>query len=270
LDESRDSFNIAVLNQALSHIGAKLPDKITAGRDAIRATYAAVGKAYDTILPRMTLKLDKPLGTSISKLISDAKPSSGGLKADIYNQYKNYLTGRVLPVLSKGNINGLEFKELQSDIGKKAAAYSSSPYPFVRELGESLKDVKLAMDAALERQNPNFGPQLRSVNAAYAMLARVSNAAGRRSTSEGKFTPGDLLAAIRTQDKSVRKQAFDKGDSLMQPFAEKAQRVIGNRIPDSGTAGRMLAAAALHGGGANTLAILAPKTLVPLAAGAAA
>ena len=271
LEDSRDSFNIAMMNKALDNIGAKLPAKMQAGRPAIDAMHQAISKAYDTLLPQMTFRLDKPLEQAITKLRIDAKPSSGGLQEDAYKNYENYLKGRIIPILAKGNIPGPLFKKLQEDIGKKAGSYASAQgQPFVQELGESLKDLKLAMDEALERQNPNFSPHLKAVNRAFAMAARIEGAAGRRAVSEGKFTPGDLLASIKTQDKSVRKNAFARGDAFMQPFAEKAQKVMGNRTPDSGTTGRLLAAAALHGGGANTLALLAPKTLGPLAAGAAA
>ena len=269
LQESHDSFNIAVLNKAMENIGAKLPQQIQAGRQAIGTAYQAFSKAYDTVLQKMTFSLDQDLGKGIAKLIIDAKPSSGGLKADIYEQFRGYLQGRVMPVLAKGNISGIEFKKLQSDISAKASKYSSAPDPFVRELGDALKVVKLHMDDALERQNPNFAPHLQAINKGYAMLARISNAAGRRATSEGKFTPGDLLQAIKTQDRSVRKQAFDKGDSLLQPFAEKAQRVIGNRTPDSGTAGRLAAMSLMHGS-VGAAAYMNPKILAPLVAGAGA
>jgi len=120
-----------------------------------------------------------------------------------------------------------------------------------------------AIRDAITRQNPNYGQRLQDIDTAYAMFVRVENAAARRVGSDGRFTPADLLQAIKSEEKSVRKRAFARGDSLMQGWGETANRVIPSRLPDSGTPERrsMLGAAAM-----GALGVLNPKILGGIAA----
>jgi hypothetical protein len=74
------------------------------------------------------------------------------------------------------------------------------------------------------------------------------------------FTPAQLAQAVRAQDTSVGKGASATGQALMQDLAEQGTNILGSKVPDSGTAGRL----ALLGGGA--AAGSATGTAMPLAA----
>jgi hypothetical protein len=74
-----------------------------------------------------------------------------------------------------------------------------------------------------------------------------------------------LNNAIKAMDKSSRKNAFSKGRAMGQDFASEAERVLGNKVADSGTAGRMFMGA----GGAGAAGLLLDP-MIPLAAGAGA
>jgi hypothetical protein len=258
LHETTKSFNIATINKALAPIGAKLPNNIPAGHDAVAAAGKALGTAYDTILPRMSLKMDKDLANELTQVVTQGR--GGILPADKAAQFEAYLRARVLaPFKNYGRLDGDQLKKVEADLSERASRYTRSQDPADRDYADAINAVKTSIRGALTRQNPNYAAELQKVNQGYAMLVRIQNAAQRRVTSGGVFTPGDLLGAIKATDKSVRKSAFARGDALLQDWAEAGQKVIGNRTPDSGTAGRLMAK--------DLLGVSAgPLSAVPLAA----
>jgi hypothetical protein len=73
------------------------------------------------------------------------------------------------------------------------------------------------------------------------------------------------MMAVREADSSGRKAATARGDAILQDWAKAGQQVLGNKYPDSGTAGRVL----LGAGGLATGAI-SPAIPAALVSGAAA
>ena len=65
----------------------------------------------------------------------------------------------------------------------------------------------------------------------------MAQASTRRKTSGGTFTPGDIL---QESAKGKGKRAFETGTARMQRMGELGQRVIGDTVPDSGTASRLI------------------------------
>jgi len=59
------------------------------------------------------------------------------------------------------------------------------------------------------------------------------------------FTPNDLSNAVRQTDTSVRKGRYARGNALMQDLSDPASAVLPQKVPDSGTAGRLAAMSAL-------------------------
>jgi hypothetical protein len=64
-------------------------------------------------------------------------------------------------------------------------------------------------------------------------------------------------------DNSVRRGAFSRGDTLLQNISDAGKAVLPNKYPDSGTAGRALAALAAGG----TATLLTPAAIPALALG---
>ena len=96
-------------------------------------------------------------------------------------------------------------------------------------------------------------------------MVRIEGAGTAAKAKEGVFTPGQLLNAIRQNDSSVRDRATSRGAALMQDWATQGQKVLGDKYPDSGTAGRMFL-----GGGALASGAVNPAIPIALAGGAAA
>jgi hypothetical protein len=155
------------------------------------------------------------------------------------------------------SLQGTEYKKIESELSHLAGQYGGSSDAAHQMLGQRLGDVVTAMRQNLERINPSHAEELRNINSGWAMYARIRGAAANRRTSEGVFTPSDLLASVKRGDRSVQKGSFARGDALMQDFAEAGQHVLPSKVGDSGTAGRSLAALASAGG----LGYLSPKVL---------
>jgi hypothetical protein len=113
---------------------------------------------------------------------------------------------------------------------------------------EALRGVRDALRGGIERQNPQYAGQLQSINRAYAEQTILQNAASKVTNPHNPIMPSQLQQAVKAGDNTVRKNAFAKGNARMQDLSDASMAVLGNNVPDSGTAGRMMLNAGLLGG----------------------
>ena len=132
------------------------------------------------------------------------------------------------------------YKMLQSRLTKDAARMTGASDAYQQQGGEALQEIGRILQESARRQNPAFDDAMRAANEAWAKLVRIEGAATAAKGTEGVFTPGQLLTAVRGADTSVRDRATARGTGLLQDFATSAQNVLGNKVPDSGTAGRTI------------------------------
>lgn len=147
-----------------------------------------------------------------------------------------------------------------------AFKYKASPDPDVREYGELLHDVanqwKTAWRSALPEE---AAATLKDIDAAYTRFVPVRRAAATGNvTDPDAYTPKRLLLAIRAGDKTPSKTNFVAGGLPQQELAAAADKVLGNKVPDSGTTER-----ALLGLGTAGIGTFVPHSLPPIAAMAA-
>jgi hypothetical protein len=147
-------------------------------------------------------------------------------------------------------MNGESLKAAESELGRAARGYRGSPDFDVRQLGDALTAVQQSVRNTLVRSNPAHADELSRINAGFANLARVEDAAGRLGSKEGVFTAAQLSAAVRSADKSVRKNQFARGHALMQDLSDAGENVLGSKYPDSGSIGRLLLGGSAVGAGA--------------------
>ena len=159
-------------------------------------------------------------------------------------------------------MDGKTFKTVESDLLRQSRNLKGSPDPNARGLGGALEETLDALRQDMVDHSPaKYKARLQALNSSYARFTRLEDAAARRQGGAGEITPQDLLAAVKKGDHTIRKGAFARGDALLQGFAEDADRVLTSKVPNSGTADRMLANRALgmHGvmGGVGATAGLA-------------
>lgn len=256
--KATQEFNKAALNRALKPIGEKVT---TVGREGVEEVERKIGAVYDDILPKMTFKADQQFTQEMSQLQQMAQ-ALGDKEASKFNSIMKDTLGRVNP--QTGMMTGETLKTVQSKLTTEAKKFGSSSDAYQKELGEALMEAGRIVRDSLPRTNPQYASELAKANEAWANYARIRQAASSTATGarEGIFSPAQLAMAVRSADKTVGKGASAKGQALMQDLAEQGTQVLGSKVPDSGTAGRL---AYMLGGGA---AAINPSLL--LGAGAAA
>lgn len=259
---SVEGFNRAVGNQALESIGQQLPARIQAGHEMVGEVQQRLSDAYDRLVPNLHFIPDHQFAQDIADLQNSARL----MPASLNRQFNRILADRLhpdrwvqqqllppntanpnnLPALRYPNIWGLQgqqFKDIESELGHLAGRYTSSSDGGQQLLGEHLNNVVRAMRDNIERVNPQHADELASINRGYAIWARMRDAANKRTTSGGVFTPSDLLAAAKKGDKSAGKNVFARGQALTQEFGEHGQNVLPSNLPTSGTSERAAAMA---------------------------
>jgi len=241
-ERSIKSFNTAVGNQALEPIGQTVA-KGAAGHEVIKDVGTKLGAAYDSLLPQIKFVPDAGFHTDWRNILATKVATLPPALAQQFHTIINQHLGPPAPMA------GPMLKKVESELGYYAKNYSASPNPAQRQLGQAVGNVVTALRTNLERVNPAHSAELQAINNGWAMYARMRDAASRRATSAGIFTPSDLLQAVKNGDKTVGHGAFARGDALMQTFGEAAQKVLPSTLPTSGTSER-IAAMGLFGGSA--------------------
>lgn len=245
---SIDSFNVATLNKALEPIGAKLPANTPVGYEAVRAADDIISQAYDSVIPSMKARLEKALLSGIDDAEKIAAKGNAG------PQFRNIVGQELWGKFDNANeLTGQVLKDVESTLKREARGFLSSANQNDRYLGQALQAARDSlMQTAGKHSPPGAAQELAKVDAAYARFLRPMVAAGRQGAKEGVFTPAQLSSATRELAGGVKKSQYAKGNALMQDWAQRAEKAVGNKYPDSGTAGRIglgLAAAAGTGFG---------------------
>jgi len=260
--QSLDSFNRATANEALKPIGVKVPETMT-GNQIVEFGQTILGNAYDSVLPNIQFKPGRQYATEVADVLKRGETLPQMQRDQLQVIVDQRIDGRLDPATK--SMPGTTMKQVDGELRWFARNYMASPDGAQRQLGRLVDDLTYAMRAEVERNNPAYAEQLRAINRAYAGFVRVEDAAARRATAGGRFTTGDLLAAVKRDDDTVRHRGFAAGKSLLYSWARDAHDVMAKTVPDSGTPGRLMVMDALAG----TAGYFHPHWLAGLLASAA-
>lgn len=256
---SVEDFNKAAISRATDKIGAKVDD---IGQEGVRQAGDKISAAYDDALNQITgVRLDGAFQRDLLQLQGMAQ----GLTSELKKKFNKTVTETIRRKASSGSILPDDYKAVDSDLGKLAADYRGSSTASEREFGDAVLQLQALLKQQMLRSNPQVADRLRDADAAWANLVRVEGASKAAKNASGVFTPAQLNLAVQGADKSARKRAVSRGTALMQDLGNAGQNVLGNRYPDSGTAGRLLLNGGVLGAGA-----MQPAALLGLGAGYAA
>lgn len=246
--KARDQFNNAAINRATREVGVKVSGT---GNAAVREAGDEIGKVYEAGKAALgNFAIDQQASTELAQLrrMVAALPKK--------EQYQFQLIDRIFKneLSPQGHLLADGFKKLDSKLGAEASKFSGSSDAYQKSLGEAVAEMQRIITENAKRANPNAAEMLNKADKAWANLVRIEGAATAAKGTEGVFTPGQLMSAVRGADKSVRDRATARGTATMQDLANAGQRVLGNKIPDSGTAPRLM------WGGLGAAAYAAPVT----------
>jgi hypothetical protein len=228
-----ESFDRAAIDRVLKPIGERLDFKTKMGREAIDEMVTKTSAAYDDLLPKLTVQADQQFAGDMTKLFQNAQSMPR------FDQFQKIVTDKVFAKFNPqtGMMTGETMKEAESELGRLARDYARSADPDQRLLGDALKQTQAHLREMVERSNPQQADRLAAINKAYAMQLRVENAAGRLGSKEGVFSPAALQGAVKQVGRNNRQ--FARGDALMQDLSEAGVKVLGQKVPDSGTPFRL-------------------------------
>jgi len=247
-------LNRAAVNRSLAPLGKELPKGVT-GREAVEFAEKTIGQSYDDVLtkvgaPKVDSSMLDELANLRSLIANQPKDFAGRLDRIIDNE----ILGRT----QNGRLTGEAIKAAEGNLGQLARGLRKSPDYDTRKLGEAVDETQRILRSWLERSAPkDVSDQLKAANAGWANFKRVQRAASSVAAEDGVFSAAQLHSAVKALDRSKDKGAFARGNALMQDLSEAGKQSLAQSVPDSGTPGRIMAAA-LAGGG---LGYISPTAL---------
>lgn len=245
--ESITKWSEDKLDDALKDVGGKPVPANKTGRDAYLHTYTEIQNSYNSLLPKMTGDLGisaapgtPSLNSELGQIRQAASAKGNGMrpteKAHLLSILDDDVIGRFD---ASGKASGQALGDIKDVLDKEIKGYKSGNNS-ERKVAEALEQVQTKVNDMLRRENPQLSAELKKTDAAYAkfqtaMLA--SKYAGK--DAKGSFTPNQYLRSVESRDPTKNKRAFGTGTAPGQKEAESASKILGNTVPDSGTAGRM-------------------------------
>lgn len=258
---SIEQWNKGAINSVLKPIGKKLLKETKAGQEAIDEASKKVSKEYDKVLSRMNVRFDKEFAENVLFSEDPMRPALNTLAQSLspkqLAKFDEILKNDILRHFNNPNrmVLGKTFKEVDSAVRNKYKKL----YKTDEKLATAVRQLHIELLNMAKRQNPGLGKRLDAADVAYAKLSRVRDAAQSLGREDGIFGPAELLRAVQ---KNTPKSTFAAGRGFDQRAIQEAKKVLPNKYPDSGTAGRMANLLAVGGG------IVQPGAVVPLVAGA--
>ena len=255
--QTLEMFNKAAINRAVAPIGGKVDG---VGQESVKKAGDMLSQYYDDALNQVKhVRFDAKFDADVMQLRGMAQSLVPSMRNKFDAALKNIVGGRMGPQRS---MLGDVYKSVDSEIGKVASKYGKSSVASEQELGDALAQLQNLLKQQMMRSNPQVAQKLQAADAGWANLVRIEQAAKAAKNAEGVFTPAQLNAAIQMADDSVRGRAVARGTALMQDLGSAGQKVLGSRVPDSGTATRLML-----GGGAVGSAAISPAIPAGLAVG---
>ena len=255
-----EQFNKAILDKAVAGIGGKVTKT---GAEGLTQVRQQLGQAYDDLLPKMSINATDP---QFVGNVANLRSMVQSLPKQEARQFDNIITREIEQRMApNGMLSGQNLKAAQAAIRDKASQFSKSTDAYQSQLGQALKQLDAELRGHVSASNPQFSKQLSAIDKGYAVFKRAQRAGSALGSDAGTFTPAQLQNAVKAMDKSKDKRAFSEGTAFLQELSGPAKNVMSGRVPDSGTAGRlMLGVGGLASGAVN------PAIPAALVGGAAA
>lgn len=234
-------LNRTAINRALEPIGEALPAGM-AGREAIEFVNDRLSNRYNTLLPQLNAQADQRFTQQIGTVQNMV--NTGALDPNVARAFNRILQNDVMGKFQGQNraITGQTLKQIESDLGQQISRMSASTDADQRLIGDALQQVQAELRGLVQRSNPARADELRALNTGWANFKRVQKAAAGVGAEDGVFSAAQLQSAVKASDRSKDKGAFARGGALMQDLSDPAKAVLGNTVPDSGTAYRGMTA----------------------------
>lgn len=254
---SVEELNRASYNKILEPIkkygiNEKLIKKSEAGHELYKSAKKIISGEYDKLLPKIKFPNLKELQSVYDDVILKELDT---LPKDAQNKFLKDMDEKFYTNFDKdGVLTGKGFKRAQTELRSLAQEYSRSTSPLERSIGNSYDKVLNALTDTLQSINPKYAKQLKDIDFSFKMLIPLEKATASAKATDGVFSPSQLMNAVASSDKSLRKGNVASGDALLQDIAGLGQQLKIN-LPNSGTATRADIMRSMGGLGGDALAV---------------
>ena len=244
---SGEDLNRAVANRALAPVGKVLPDGVKGG-DAVLYVRKAMNEAYDDVMPNLAVRRDGLFAQNLSGLQAAVK--QGAINPNAKTAFNRFVSNEVNPMFQgQSAMTGETFKRLQGRITEKIQQTSASTDADQRLLSGAYKELGEQLNQLSVRTNPQVADRLTAINTGYANFKRLQRASSSVAAEDGVFSPAMLHNAVKAADRSKDKARFAEGNALMQDLSGAGKTLLHNKVPNSGTAERLMLGAGAIGTG---------------------
>lgn len=231
-----DDFNKAAIARA------EVPGVVSTGGQvgnaAVQDLRQGLGQAYDDVLAKSSANALEP---EFVQKIASLRSMVSALPAKERQAFDKIIDREIGDRMApNGMLNAENLQGAKSGLGEQAMNFSSATDGYQRQLGQALKQAGAEFRDLVSRANPQNAKDLQAIDSAYANFKRIQKAAGGVGAEGGVFTPAQLHSAVKSADRTKDKRAFSEGDALLQDLSAAGKEVMPSKIPDSGTAGRMM------------------------------
>ena len=260
-----EDFNKAIANHVLSPMREATNQSTKVGHELADEVYNKVTNAYNEIAPELQLnakfKNPETKQTTLATLNNALKDITSNLTPEdarsVTSAYKKFI---IDPLKSDLTMDGVKFRQAESNLGK--AAYSSYRKGNT-DMGGAFRELQSHLRGVLAEQNPDKAAELSGIHESFKRWLRLEKAASKRGTEAGVFDPAQFASAVESLG---GKNATARGKALMQEQADAAEAILGKKVPDSGTARRLMSATLLAGGPSVLAGVPLAPTLAALPA----
>lgn len=258
--QSLDDFSVGQLNEVRKAI--KMPalsQKEGLTREAIEATQKAIGQQYDDVLSRLNMRADQQFLDEIAN-VKQMAAQGMDIPEDLAKRLNSYVKTQIEDKLTPaGFMDGIAMKASVRKLRDDGWKFIHSGDPDKEAFGRALVTLSDSIKSATKRFIPQsskavavpgqLGPRpnnvadlldLDAVDDAFSRMVPVNKAASY-TANDGQFSPKQYFQAMKA-GKTAKQTAAGKIKD--QEFVEAAARILPNKYPDSGTAGRIMQAIA--------------------------
>ncbi len=226
-------YNQAAFREGLNDIGG--PQTANIAEEGVEDALRTVGQKYASTLDPVMLTRDRDFGVAMQAPTSAA----GRLPGEMGENARYSLNERVGRSFDpNGQMSGRVFQQAVRGLEQDARAVRTQA--FGSDFGGVARGARGALEDLLERQSPGTLPDYLSANAAYRNTSILGDAVAGAMNNGGIFTPAQLGNAARQNARQFTGRL--SAATTDRPFFElqrAGQDILPNRVPDSGTAGRI-------------------------------
>jgi hypothetical protein len=227
LNNQRTDLNRAVLTRA----GVTADD---ASPETVARAFQNIGQTFDDLAARTTLNVDDQFTTAVQRVAQDYGRRLETNVAPIFQSYMDDLAQLTQATAQGQNpqIAGEIYSRIRSDIGRTIRANGRNP-----DLQRALGGIQDALDDVVERSASGaLRQEWRETRRQYQALMTIDKA--MRGGTQADRSAGNVpLNALRQAVAQGDRAGYSRGRGQLNELSRVGD-FIGQRIPDSGTAGR--------------------------------